>query len=101
MKTKLAAFIAAFALSAPALAQDDDDASTPGPKVCPNLQASTVFVKDKRGNRKDGSADRLSETHRTAQEQGWDFHDLEIYIEDGDLPGFFVTYTREHPCNRE
>lgn len=80
--------------------EDDDDANTPGPEKCPRLQASTVFVPDKRTSRKKGSAESLSETHRTAQSQGWDFHDMEIYIEDGDLQGFFVTYTREHPCNR-
>jgi hypothetical protein len=91
------------ALAAPtALAeQDDDDASTPGPKRCPETQASTVFVPDKSGSRQKGSAKKLSETHRTAQEQGWDFKDLDIYIEDGDLQGFFVTYVRPHPCNQE
>jgi len=85
----------------PALAQDDDDdASTPGPVRCPETQASTIFVPDKSGSRQKGSAKKLSETHRTAQEQGWDFKDLEIYIEDGDLQGFFVTYVRPHPCNK-
>ncbi len=89
-----------FALNAFAQ-EDDDDASTVGPKRCPNLQASTIFVPDKTGSRQKGSASRLSETHRTAQDQGWDFSDLEVYIEDGDLQGFFVTYTRTHPCNLE
>jgi hypothetical protein len=92
--------LALFLSVPPALAQqDDDDASTPGPKRCPETQASTVFVPDKSGSRQKGSAKRLSETHRTAQDQGWDFSDLEIYIEDGDLQGFFVTYVRPHPCN--
>lgn len=81
--------------------QDDDDASTEGPKACPRLQASTVFVPDKTGSRQKGSASRLSEQHRLAQDQGWDFADLEVYIEDGDLQGFFVTYTRPHPCNEQ
>lgn len=91
------------ALAAPTVLaqQDDDDASTPGPKRCPETQASTVFVPDKSGSRQKGSAKKLSETHRTAQEQGWDFKDLDIYIEDGDLQGFFVTYVRPHPCNQE
>ena len=79
---------------------DDDDAATPAPDRCPATQASTVFVDDKTGSRQKGSANRLSETHRTAQNQGWDFADLEVYIEDGDLQGFFVTYVRPHPCNR-
>lgn len=83
-----------------AMAQSDDDASTvDGPELCPNLQASTVFVPDKTGSRQKGSAKGLTESHRNAEKQGWDFSDLEVYIEDGDLQGFFVTYTRTHPCN--
>jgi len=82
-------------------AQEDDDASTPGPEKCPEIQASTIFVKDKTGSRKSGSAKRISETHDTAEAQGWNYQDLQVYIEDGDLQGFFITYTREHPCNNK
>lgn len=91
--------ISSLAATAQAQTGDDDDASTPGPQRCPKTQASTVFVPDKTGSRKEGSAERLSETHRTAQDQGWDFADLEVYLEDGDLQGFYVTYVRPHPCN--
>jgi len=38
---------------------------------------------------------------KTAESQGWVFKDLEIYIENGDLQGFFITYTRPHPCNNK
>ncbi len=101
MQKTLIALLAMPVLTFNAYAQnDDDDASTPGPERCPRIQASTVFVPDKASSRQKGSAELLSETHRTAQDQGWDFDDLEIYIEDGDLQGFFVTYTRPHPCNR-
>ena len=79
--------------------KDDQDAATPGPKKCPQLQASTVFVPDKATSRQKGSAKKLSETHKVAEAQGWNFDEMQIYIEDGDLQGFFVTYTREHPCN--
>ncbi len=81
--------------SASAFAQEKN----PGPAKCPALVASTIFVKDKTGSRKKGSAKKISETHKTAESQGWNFNDLEIYIEDGDLQGFFITYTRQHPCN--
>ena len=77
-------------------AQDEEDK----PAACPALQASTIFVKDKTGSRKKGSAESISETHDNAEARGWDFEDLEIYIEDGDLQGFFITYTRPHPCNK-
>ena len=81
-------------------AQDDDaDAATPGPEKCARVQASTVFIPDKGGNRQKGSASKLTESHRNAESQGWDFSALSVYIEDGDLQGFFVTYTRPHPCN--
>ncbi len=79
--------------------QDDRDAATPGPKKCPKLQASTIFVPDKSFNRKKGSAKKISEAHKVAEAQGWSFDEMSVYIEDGDLQGFFITYTREHPCN--
>jgi len=69
------------------------------PTICPALQASTIFVSDRTGSRKKGSAKKIIETHKSSESQGWDFKDLEIYIEDGDLQGFFITYTRTHPCN--
>ena len=86
MKKVLFAMITLSVASTGALAQsDDDDANTPGPKKCARIQASTVFVPDKATSRQKGSAKSLTETHRTAQDQGWDFEDMEIYIEDGDL----------------
>jgi hypothetical protein len=92
----------ALGLAAPTgYAADDEDADSAKPKPCPATQASTVFVPDKAGNRQKGSAEKLREAHTNAQNQGWEFKDLEIYIEDGDLQGFFVTYTRPHPCNAE
>ena len=100
MKRILFALLFAVLAIPSALAQeDDDDASTPGPQKCPQTQASTVFVPDKSGSRQEGSAERLREAHTNAQNQGWDFKDLQVYIEDGDLQGFFVTYVRPHPCN--
>lgn len=88
--------------SSVAFAQEDDaDANTPGPAKCAKLQASTVFIPDKAGSRQKGSATKLTESHRNAESQGWNFDEMSVYIEDGDLQGFFVTYTREHPCNKE
>jgi len=101
MNRLLVGLVSALLIAPSAFAQkDDDDASTPGPAGCPEFQASTVFVSDKSGSRQKGSAEKLTEMHRTAEKQGWDFSDLEIYIEDGDLQGFFVTYVRPHPCNK-
>ncbi len=91
----ITAIILATFVSAGAIAEEENT----GPAKCPTLQASTIFVKDKTGSRKKGSASKISETHKTAESQGWDFKDLEVYIENGDLQGFFITYTRSHPCN--
>jgi len=71
----------------------------PGPLQCPATQAWTVFVSDATMRRHDGSASRITESHRKAEQLGWAFKDLEVYIENGDLQGFFITYTRPHPCN--
>lgn len=100
---KIATLLLALAFGInPAFAQEDDaDADTPGPKKCSRTQASTIFIPDKAGNRQKGSASKLTESHRNAESQGWDFDELAVYIEDGDLQGFFVTYTRPHPCNKE
>lgn len=80
--------------------QNDEDAGNSDfAKVCPRLEATTVFVADQTFGRHKGSASRLSEVHREWQGRGWDFADLEVYVENADLQGFFVTYTRPHPCN--
>jgi len=92
------AAILLWATGAPAQ-NGTEEAAAVETKPCPNTLAYTVFVNDRTGSRQKGSAERLSDAHRNAQEQGWDFKDLEIYIEDGDLQGFFVTYTKPHPCN--
>ncbi len=97
--TLIVTSMALFMVANLAFAQKDADVATPDPKKCPNIQASTVFVADKTGARHKGTAEKISKTHKTAESQGWDFDDLEIYIENGDLQGFFITYTREHPCN--
>ena len=81
--------------------EDDADAATPGPEKCARLQASTVFVSDRWISRKKGSASKLTESHRKAEQQGWNFEELSVYIENSDLQGFWVTYTRPHPCNEK
>ena len=101
MKKFLIALLAC-ALAGPALAEDNkDESEASAPTACPELQATTVFVKDKTGSRTTGSAERLTETHRKVEAKGWSFSGLDSYIEDGDLKGFFVTYTRAHPCNED
>ena len=99
MRKLLVSAVSLLLVNGVAFAQEDDDASTPGSDKCPQLQASTIFVPDKTGSRQKGSAKKISETHDVAEAQGWNYNDLQVYTEDGDLQGFFITYTRKHPCN--
>jgi len=56
-------------------------------------QSVTVFQDVSAMNRRKGAGQNLTELHQKYEAMGYNFADLEIYIEDGDLEGFFVTYT--------
>ena len=99
MNRLLIAVTAAGLLLSTATARASEGAAAPKP--CPATEAWTVFVPDATFRRQDGSAKRLTQTHRDAKEQGWQFADMTTYIENGDLQGFFITYTRPHPCNTQ
>ena len=87
-------------LSSPAFAKrNKDEEKEKPPARCGEITAHTVFLKQKTGNRKKGSAELISEQHRLAEKSGWNFDELSVYVENGDLQGFFITYTRPHPCN--
>jgi len=58
------------------------------------LEAKTIFVDISALSRRKGMANGLTEKHQEYAQLGWEFSDLEIYIENGDLEGFFVTYVR-------
>ena len=88
----------AFASSIAVAQNDAPDAEASGSKKCPELQASTVFVSDK-GQK--GSAVKLTESHKNAEAQGWNFDEMSLYTEDGDLKRFYVTYTLAHPCKKK
>ena len=96
-KLALAVLLLAFVSNVDAAKNNkESDAVTAAPTNCPLLQASTHFVPDK-GQK--GSATKLTESHKNAEAQGWNFDEMSLYTEDGDLKGFYVTYTRPHPCN--
>ena len=57
-------------------------------------QSVTVFVDATFGFRKDHMARKLSKSHAEYAARGYHFADMEPYAENGDLQGFFVTYTR-------
>jgi hypothetical protein len=62
-------------------------------------EAVTVFVDASRISRRTFGAGNMTEMHAKKAAEGWRFADMEIYTENGDLEGFFLSYTRESPCN--
>ncbi|MGA7296966.1 MAG: hypothetical protein WBW92_05610 [Rhodanobacteraceae bacterium] len=58
-------------------------------------QSITVFVDATFGFRKDHMARKLSKSHAEYAARGYHFADMNAYVENGDLEGFFVTYTRD------
>jgi hypothetical protein len=58
-------------------------------------QAKTVYVDAKWGSRTGGSAKALSKSHKKYAAMGYRFVDMEPYLENSDLRGFFITYERD------
>lgn len=54
----------------------------------------TVFVDATFGFRKKHLASKLSKSHAEFAARGYHYVDMENYVENGDLVGVFVTYTR-------
>jgi hypothetical protein len=52
---------------------------------------TTVWVN---GKGQKAFAETVNEQHGMMEAQGWKFADMEIYIEDGDMQGAFVTYVK-------
>ncbi|MEZ5562845.1 MAG: hypothetical protein R3F27_07825 [Gammaproteobacteria bacterium] len=79
MKNLIAAAVVAMSMSvamSPALAAD----------------AQTVWVD---GKGQGSMAKEATKMHAEMAKQGWTFRDLEVYTEDGDMKGMFITYVRE------
>ena len=66
-----------------ASAADDKDAKA---------TIKTVFVD---GHGQSSMADKVNKVHADMAAKVWKFVDLDIYIENEDMQGFFVTYVRE------
>ncbi len=57
-----------------------------------NLTAITVFVDISVASRKNGAATKMTKLHQQFARQGYELVDINIYTENGDLQGFFVSY---------
>jgi len=54
--------------------------------------AKTVWID---GKGQGSMADKASKSHAAMAKDGWKFQDMDVYTEDGDMKGLFVTYVRE------
>jgi hypothetical protein len=61
-------------------------------------EAVTVFIDASRISRRSWGAGNMTEEHVKKAAEGWEFADMEIYTENGDLEGFFLSYTRATTC---
>lgn len=58
-------------------------------------QSVTVFVDATFGFRKNHMAKKITESNAKYEAKGYRYTDMAAYTENGDLEGFFVTYTRD------
>jgi len=84
VKSTILALAACGLIAGAAFAADDKDDA--------NAKVKTVFVD---GHGQSTFADKVNKTHAEMTANGWKFADLEIYTEDGDMQGAFVTYERD------
>jgi hypothetical protein len=54
--------------------------------------AMTIWVD---GKGQSSMAKEATKQHAEMAKQGWKFQDLDVYVEDGDMKGMFVTYVRD------
>ena len=98
MKTLLALLISMIFYSTVLIAQEATEttpALQPG-KDCE--QAETVFQDVSGMGRKDRAAKNMTKRHAEMAKDGWRFIGLAVYTENGDLEGFFLSYTRAVVC---
>lgn len=79
-----------FAQSGPLSAQTSPEARC--------QEAITVFRDASRFSRRGYAAKNMSKEHAEYTSGGWRFEDMEVYVENGDLEGFFLTYSRDVAC---
>jgi hypothetical protein len=85
MKNRLAACVAAVAILAAPTVFAADKESAPA-------TIKTVFVS---GHGESSMADKVNKMHAEMAAKGWKFADLDIYTENSDMQGIFVTYVRD------
>ncbi|MFC3549764.1 hypothetical protein ACFOLC_01900 [Lysobacter cavernae] len=92
---KLLATLLLLAVAAPAFAasQSHYDKQA-GDAARAGRQTISLFVDVDLGARKTGAAGELNQAHQAFNANGYQVVDVTGYTENGDLQGFFVTYSR-------
>ena len=88
-------------VSAPAFAQEAEEASSVAKPTLDCEQAITVFQDVSGMGRKDRAAKNMTKRHAEMAIDGWRLSDMEVYTENGDLEGFFLSYTRAVACQKQ
>ena len=101
MKLVITCMLALSMVPAMGFAQESEatEPATEMPKNCE--EAITVFQDVSRVGRKDGAAKNMTQRHEKMARTGWRFADMEVYTENGDLEGFYLSYTRAVACGPE
>lgn len=60
-----------------------------------NLSAVTIYVDISGFSRKNSAAQKLTKLHQIFAKEGYELISVDIYTENADLQGFFVSYKRE------
>ena len=88
-------------LCSSAFAQDMEVAMLDSDAAMNCEEAMTVFHDVSGFGRRNRAANRMTEKHAEMALSGWRFADMQIYTENGDLEGFYITYTRAASCSPE
>ncbi len=56
------------------------------------LKAVTIFIDISRFSRKNGAAKKMTQSHQEFARHGYTLVAVNVYTENGDLEGFFVSY---------
>jgi hypothetical protein len=95
--TALLLSITAFSVTA----QEDGEVAPEAAASMDCEESITVFQDVSRIGRKDGAAKNMTGKHKEMARTGWRFADMEVYTENGDLEGFFLSYSRNIACDPE
>lgn len=94
MKAMLTLLLGSLA-AAPLNAHEEGQA----PERC--VESITIFQDVSMIGRKDRLASNITKRHKEMSVEGWYFVDMEIYVENADIEGAFLTYSRSVPCHEQ